>query len=340
MNSDNSYPLVTFGLITYRQAEFIAESVLATLAQDYPNLEIILSDDCSPDSTFKKMVDLVPNYHGPHQIILNVNPENLGLARHVNRICELAKGEILVIGAGDDISEPNRVSEIVKAFQRNPSAYSIYSDAFLIDQFGNSLPGSLRGGRTIHPGTPYNVFHAKAHAYGCTHAWRIQSYSWFGPLHPNVVYEDQALSMRSSLLGEIVYIDKPLVHYRLHASNLAFGKHSLDLHQFQIVYQRKLEEANQFLRDVEYFIEHSTHDRNLARKTENAIELARKIRCRVWMLWRVNSVKDSASLVSKFKVLPALLSAAIGDRSIFFILLQKAFPRSILIKSWLNQLRG
>lgn len=330
MSADNYSPLVTFGLITYRQADFIAESVLATLAQDYPNLEIILSDDYSPDSTAKKMVDLVSNYHGPHQVIVNINSENLGLARHVNRICELAKGEILVIGAGDDISEPNRVSEIVKAFKDNPSAYSIYSDAFLIDQFGNRLPGSLRGGRTIHRGTPDNVFRAKAHAYGCTHAWRMQSYSWFGPLDPNVVYEDQALSMRSSLLGEIAYVDKPLVHYRLHDNNLALGKNDFDPKQFQIVYQRKIEEAKQFSRDVEYFIELSKADKNLSKKTKDATRLARKIRHRMWMLERINSIN----------ALPILLWAGINDRSTFFILLQKAVPFSILIRGWLKKLRS
>ena len=69
--SDNSSPLVTFAILAYNQVGFIEVAVNAALAQDYPNLEIIISDDCSEDDTYKIIQNIVKNYAGPHKLIIN-----------------------------------------------------------------------------------------------------------------------------------------------------------------------------------------------------------------------------------------------------------------------------
>ena len=88
-------PLVTFALFAYNQEKYIREAVEAALAQDYPNLEIIFSDDCSPNSTFDVMRESTKNYSGCHQVKLNRNPVNLGLGSHVNRVVAQSKGCLL-----------------------------------------------------------------------------------------------------------------------------------------------------------------------------------------------------------------------------------------------------
>ena len=55
MSQSNTRPLLTFGVCAYKQEQFIREAVEAALAQTYSPLEIILSDDCSPDRTFEIM---------------------------------------------------------------------------------------------------------------------------------------------------------------------------------------------------------------------------------------------------------------------------------------------
>ena len=44
-------PLLTFALFSYNQENYIRQAVEGALAQDYPRLEIIISDDCSQDET-------------------------------------------------------------------------------------------------------------------------------------------------------------------------------------------------------------------------------------------------------------------------------------------------
>ncbi len=52
-------PLVSFIVLAYKQKQFIREAVQSALAQSYEPLEIILSDDASPDVTFEVMEDEV-----------------------------------------------------------------------------------------------------------------------------------------------------------------------------------------------------------------------------------------------------------------------------------------
>lgn len=49
-----AYPLpnVTMLLISYNPEDKIREAINGALAQDYPNLEIVISDDASTDNTF------------------------------------------------------------------------------------------------------------------------------------------------------------------------------------------------------------------------------------------------------------------------------------------------
>src|SRR5260370_29744892 len=110
---------VTLFLYAFNQEAYIEEACRAALAQTYSPLEIMFSDDCSSDKTFTIMSEIASHYSGPHTVLLNRNETNLGLIGHVNKSFELSSGELIVAAAGDDISLPDRVSEIVDAYERS-----------------------------------------------------------------------------------------------------------------------------------------------------------------------------------------------------------------------------
>ena len=114
--TETNAPLVSFVIIAWRQEPFIRAAVEGAFQQTYSPLEIILSDDCSPDGTFDIMREMAESYRGPHQVRLNHNERNLGLGGHVNRCMELVRGELVVVAAGDDISVPRRTETLVKAW--------------------------------------------------------------------------------------------------------------------------------------------------------------------------------------------------------------------------------
>src|SRR5256885_12918551 len=110
-------PLVTFALFAYNQERFIAEAVRGALSQTYSPLEILISDDCSTDGTFEIIQKEVAEYKGPHEIRLNHNDPNVGFGAHINRMMELAKGQLIVAAAGDDVSLPERVEELFSVYE-------------------------------------------------------------------------------------------------------------------------------------------------------------------------------------------------------------------------------
>ena len=77
---------------------------------------------------------------------------------------------------------------------------------------------------------------------GCSHAWHRDIFKVFGALHHKVIFEDNALSFRSYLLGDIAYIDDSLVHYRQHDHNIT--NYSKDLSRAELI--RKMARRRQY----------------------------------------------------------------------------------------------
>ena len=84
-------PPVTLFVLAYNQEALVRAAIEGAFAQTYQPLEIILSDDASPDGTFAVMQAMAAAYSGPHRVILNRNPANLGLTAHVSRVMAAAR---------------------------------------------------------------------------------------------------------------------------------------------------------------------------------------------------------------------------------------------------------
>jgi glycosyltransferase involved in cell wall biosynthesis len=229
MTSGNTKPLVTFTICAYSQEQFIREAVEGAFAQTYSPLEIILSDDCSKDRTFEIMHEMAEAYRGPHRLILNRNATNLGLAGHSNRLAELAHGQLCVGAAGDDVSLPERTALMVDVWEAsNRRATSIHGRWIGIDQYGRrtnqeetvSWPEVESSSVVKQFAKPIDfIANRKPHVQGSCHTTSKRLFEVFGPLPEYVVYEDIALAFRSLLVGEIHFINRPLVKYRRHSEN-------------------------------------------------------------------------------------------------------------------------
>src|SRR5882757_8506640 len=112
MSESIQRPLLTFAIAGFNQERFVKEAVEAAFAQTYSPLQIILSDDCSKDRTFEIMEKMAADYRGPHRLALNRNPVRRSIGGHINRLAELAEGEMIVGAAGDDVSLPQRTQRV------------------------------------------------------------------------------------------------------------------------------------------------------------------------------------------------------------------------------------
>ncbi len=117
MEEGRLQPVVTLILYAYEEERYIREAIRSVLAQTYSPLEIVLSDDGSADRTFPIMQEEAAAYRGPHSIILNRNPQNIGIGSQVNAAWQKGSGELIVLANGDDVSLPQRVERIVEAWR-------------------------------------------------------------------------------------------------------------------------------------------------------------------------------------------------------------------------------
>lgn len=228
MPGTNNRPLLTFALCAYNQERFIREGVQAALSQTYSPLEIILSDDCSPDRTFEIMSEMAAQYRGPHRIVLNRNPVNFGLGKHLNRIVELVHGEFMVVAAGDDISTPNRVEIMYQAWENSGrKARAIQCGTIDIDDNGAVLgirasvgPDQKLEATEQRPSLDDYVRTLKPGIFGCALGYDPQLFSMFGPVPDELIHEDNVVALRAFILGPMLFLNLPLLQRRIHGNNI------------------------------------------------------------------------------------------------------------------------
>lgn len=230
MTTNQDRPLITFILFAFNQEEYVTDALKGALSQTYSPLEIIVSDDCSSDQTFSIAERIAADYKGPHQIILNRNEPNLGVARHINKVMELAKGELILMAAADDISFPERAEVVYEEWLASGKKYkSIFSNVDLIDESGNengkmfnTVPSYSKNIQDFIS-TPNQLFKRnrvpRCWVLGCSQVIHRSLFDVYGPLDEGIIQEDGAISFRALLQGEIKYIDQPLVKYRRHSTN-------------------------------------------------------------------------------------------------------------------------
>ena len=215
--------LATFFLMTYNQEKYIKEAIEGAFSQTYSALEIVVSDDCSTDGTFRIIQEMCEKYDGMHKIVVNRNQKNLGLIGHINKITSLSSGELIVCAAGDDISLPHRVERVVERYLASARKASlIHSSVYLIDiegkKVGTRLPPVISQGMDIK-----DIAVSGALIIGATSAFTRKIEETFGPIKYSNCIEDLVLGFRSALTGSLEYIPEPLILYRHEAGVSARG---------------------------------------------------------------------------------------------------------------------
>src|SRR5690606_6270355 len=92
-------PLVTIMIPTYGQAHYLPRAIDSALAQDYPNLEVLVVDDASPDDT----ASVIEPYLEDPRFRYHRHVENLGrVAAYRDTLEREALGDYVLNLDGDD----------------------------------------------------------------------------------------------------------------------------------------------------------------------------------------------------------------------------------------------
>ncbi len=123
-------PLVSVTIISYNQAQYLGDAIESILNQDYPNIELVISDDASTDGSVALIEDYAARY--PDKIKAVLSPENKGTGDNRDQSFRACTGKYIALLDSDDLAEPTRISEHVALMEAEADCALCYSNVYII----------------------------------------------------------------------------------------------------------------------------------------------------------------------------------------------------------------
>lgn len=211
-----SLPKVTVMIPTYRQAEVVGRAIDSALAQDYPQLEVLVVDDCSPDATAVAVAERKDSRLRYHR-----NPSNLGrVANYRQALYGLAAGEWVVNLDGDDyFTDPGFISAAIEATRTDDGIVLVAARAEVRTprrSFRSQIPPErLLDGRLV-------ALRAARHEYHLMHLSSLYRRSAALPLdfyRADVISSDLESLYRLACHGKVAFLDRTVGVWNVAASS-------------------------------------------------------------------------------------------------------------------------
>ena len=104
------YPKISIVTPSYNQGKYLEDTIISVLGQGYPNLEYLVIDGGSNDSS----VDVIKKYES--KLTYWISETDKGQADAINKGFSRCNGDILMWLNSDDVLMPNVLSYIAKKF--------------------------------------------------------------------------------------------------------------------------------------------------------------------------------------------------------------------------------
>lgn len=175
-------PLVSIGMPVRNGGALLREALASVVEQDYPNLEIIISDNCSTDET----AAIVNEFAQRDSRIRYIRQEHLlNIFENFMFVLQSSRGDYFAWAAHDDTRSSNFVSKLLTAFKR-PDVVMAFGDLFIrksIDRTGDPRQSSFdNSARSPAVSMLRQAFADRYHFYGLWQAKFLKTTSWTLPV--------------------------------------------------------------------------------------------------------------------------------------------------------------
>jgi len=204
-------PLVSVGLAIYNEEKFLREALDSLLAQDYPNMELIISDNASTDATQAISLEFAASHP---RVSYHRNEKNIGATENFNSAFRLSKGEYFMWAGGHDLWAPTYISSCVEVLEGDKTVVVCNSQAQIMSA-DRSVLATFRQidtrGKTLLVRSNLLLWHVSAWvAYS---VFRSSALRQTGLLH-RVYAPDNFLGFELSLIGPFAVVYEPLFFMR------------------------------------------------------------------------------------------------------------------------------
>lgn len=206
---------VSIVIPTYNGERFVSETINSCLQQTYDNIEIIVIDDASNDST----LDILSGYR--EKINLKKNKNNLGIVKTVNKALLSVESEFFILLGQDDLLPERHIELLISEFTSS-EIIAVYCNSYLIDESGKTI--KLARNDNIQDLKTNNSMYFLSidnfiNSCGMLHRTKVfKSIGGWDAKYKN--YGEWLFYIKALSYGEIKYTKKSRSFYRRHKTNI------------------------------------------------------------------------------------------------------------------------
>jgi glycosyltransferase involved in cell wall biosynthesis len=215
-------PLVSVICLCYNQAAYVEAALNSVKNQTYNNIELIIVDDSSTDTSVLKIKNwITSNYPNAQFLAL---PSNQGNCSAFNKALALAKGKYCIDLAADDILYPAKILRQVHFFELLDEITAlIYSDANYVDErarnlwkayTSNGAAGKINKQLAVS-GSCFTQILERHFICPPTTMFRTDSLKKLGGYDETLAYEDWDIYVRLGRKFKIAFQDEVLMEIRV-----------------------------------------------------------------------------------------------------------------------------
>lgn len=198
---------VSIVLPTYNGARYLSASIDSCLKQTYPNIELVIVDDCSTDAT----PSILDGYRNDPRVKIIRHTMNSKLPSALNTGFSHSSGAYLSWTSDDNLYISDAIEQMVDYLEGHPDVAFVYADYWLIDDHGDIM-------RRVRAGPPE---HLREYCAIACFLYRRDVYDKVGDYDPALFrYEDYDYWLRVMQSFKMAWYPEPLYFYRRHISSL------------------------------------------------------------------------------------------------------------------------
>ncbi len=210
-----SKPAVSVCIPSYNHANYIGRTIESVLAQDFQDLEIVITDDASTDDT----VGEVLRFSDP-RIRLFRHDRNQGPSIAANNNIRNARGDFICLLPSDDLYEPTKVGKQIRLLRARPEVGAVFSHMHYVGEDGQPIAreaNQMARPRDMSRVAALRNFFFEGNCLAAPTAMiRREIFDVIGDFDPRLLQtQDFDFWIRLCLRYEIALIEEPLVGYRI-----------------------------------------------------------------------------------------------------------------------------
>jgi glycosyltransferase involved in cell wall biosynthesis len=131
-------PLVSILIPTYNRPVYFEQALKSALAQTYPTIEIVISDNSNNTAT-EELVSRYQSQPGGSRIRYFRNPQNIGPIANQQQCLNMAHGEYINYLNDDDLFHPQKIEKMMAFILGHAGVVLVSSQRRVIDQNGKQI---------------------------------------------------------------------------------------------------------------------------------------------------------------------------------------------------------